>query len=50
MAFVVKKRCVRCLKHLDDNGNCTNPDCPMSKIDMSTNEATEMAESEGTNE
>ena len=52
MAYVVKKRCVRCLKRLDDNGNCTNPACPLSKVDMSKNEngATEKAESEGTNE
>lgn len=36
MAFVVKKRCVRCLKVLDENGNCVNPACPLSKIDRST--------------
>ena len=52
MAFVVKKRCVLCHKVLDDNGNCTNTACPLSKVDMSKNEngATEKAESEGTNE
>ena len=38
MAYVVKKRCVRCLKRLDDNGNCTNPACPLSKIDLSGND------------
>ena len=47
MAYVVKKRCVRCLKRLDDNGNCTNPACPLSNFDVSTNKATETAESAG---
>lgn len=36
MAFVVKKRCVRCLKVLDENGNCVNQSCPLGKIDRST--------------
>ena len=50
MAFVVKKRCVLCHKVLDYNGNCTNTACPLSKVDMSPNGATEKAESAGTNE
>ena len=50
MAYIVKKRCVRCLKRLDDNGKCTNPECPMSKIDISTDNATETAGSEGQSE
>lgn len=24
----VKKRCIRCLKVLRDNGTCQNPSCP----------------------
>ena len=27
MAFVVKKRCVRCRKVLRDNGTCQNENC-----------------------
>ena len=27
MAFVVKKRCVRCRKALRDNGTCQNENC-----------------------
>ena len=50
MAYIVKKRCVRCLKVLDANGNCVNPACPLGKIDMSTDDATETAESAGKNE
>lgn len=51
MAFVVKKRCVRCLKVLDENGNCVNPACPLSKIDLSGNDkAKKTAEKAGTNE
>ena len=39
MAYVVKKRCVLCRKVLDEKGNCTNPDCIMSKVpDVETKE------------
>lgn len=27
MAFKLKKRCVRCLKVLRDDGTCQNPNC-----------------------
>lgn len=50
MAFVIKKRCICCLKVLDENGNCTNPACPMSKLDVDNGDATETAEKAGTDE
>ena len=28
MEFKVKKRCIRCLELLNENGKCTNPKCP----------------------
>lgn len=49
MAYIVKKRCVRCLKVLDENGNCVNPACPLGRINVS-NDATKTAESAGKND
>ena len=48
MAFKLKKRCVRCLKVLRDDGTCQNPNCVLYVDESSKSSSAEAHTTSGT--
>ena len=50
MAFKLKKRCVRCLKVLRDDGTCQNPSCCLYQEEASKDSETDKTADSATKE
>ena len=50
MALKIKRRCIRCLTVLRENGTCPNEDCPKYVPDEETEEKADTAKPESESE